>query len=198
MQPTHIVLHHSTTEDSQTFSWSAVRRHHVEVNGWSHIGYHHGIELIRDSYEIVSGQMPNDEGIHCPQNGMNHKAIAICMIGDFDKTDPPAAALELCRKLCLYYMLTFNIPVRNVTGHREHNPAKSCPGERFNLIGFRASLTEAIGGQLLIEAINKHNPCNGSLHDLRNGIMAIASHAAGIKKEVERITAATANCAGGQ
>ncbi len=40
MKPEHIIIHCSGTEDSETVSWSAIRRYHIYDNGWANIGYH--------------------------------------------------------------------------------------------------------------------------------------------------------------
>ena len=43
---THIMIHHSATEDSQTLSWQAIRRFHMTdpEHLWADIGYHAGVE----------------------------------------------------------------------------------------------------------------------------------------------------------
>lgn len=82
-KPTHIIMHDSLTEDGQTVSWGAIRKYHVEFNKWADIGYHFGIELIDDNYEILTGRMIGREGSHCP--GFNRVGIGICIIGNFDQ-----------------------------------------------------------------------------------------------------------------
>lgn len=137
MKPTHIIIHHSLTNDGQTVSWDAIRWYHTHTRGWNDIGYHAGIELVGGRYEILMGRMLNEVGAHCKEGGMNRRSIGICMAGNFDVAQPPAAQLDLLVRLTKSYMDIFGIPKENVDRHSDYAP-KSCPGKLFpwdNFIG---------------------------------------------------------------
>jgi len=142
MIPKMIVIHHSLTADNHTVSWDNIRDYHVNVKGWNDIGYHYGIELIEDRYEILVGRMMNEQGAHVRSH--NNNTLGICFIGDYDHSEVPPAmwrkGLRLVASLC--YIL--KIEASNVYGHREFNNYKTCPGRKFNMIGFRAQLTQSI------------------------------------------------------
>lgn len=144
MNPTYIVIHHSLTEDSQTVSWNAIRDYHINVCKWADIGYHYGIELVGNQYDIFKGRVDDEEGAHCI--GFNSKSIGICVVGNFDLLHPCVAQLELLRKLVRSLMRIYGIRVENVLGHRETYQLrgvpveKSCPGNEFSMMSFRASL----------------------------------------------------------
>lgn len=138
MRPTHIILHHSLTKDSQTVSWGAIRRYHTETLGWPGIGYHIGIELVGDYYEALLGQMLNHEGTHT--KGHNHDSIGICFVGNFDQDEVPPEQWHKGLELTYWLCSIFSIPYHNVYGHRDF-ANKSCPGNNFNLGGFRLQLT---------------------------------------------------------
>ena len=141
MMPNHIILHHSLTKDGQTVSWGAIRRYHVETNGWADIGYQLGLELIGDHYEILIGRMLDQVGAHTI--GHNLDSIGICFVGNFDLAPPPpdqwALGVRLCHSLCHI----FNISPDHIYGHRDFAP-KSCPGTMFDLGRFRSE----VGGHL--------------------------------------------------
>lgn len=131
MIPTHIVVHHSLTKDSGTVSWEAIRWYHMHTKRWIDVGYHYGIELVNNQYQILVGRMMNQVGAHCIEKGMNRKAIAVCLIGNFDLTSPPDAQLDLLVRLTRSLMELFSIPIENVTRHSDHASYKSCPGKLF-------------------------------------------------------------------
>ena len=88
---THIIIHHSLTEDGQTVNWQAIRRYHIVDLGWADIGYHYGIEWIHRGYEILVGRPLSMDGAHTL--GMNDKAIGICVVGNYDVQYPMAAMI---------------------------------------------------------------------------------------------------------
>ena len=112
---------------------------------------HFGIEFInkndkrakvlrKNYYEILTGRMMTENGAHCKQNGMNHRSIGICFIGNFDLYKPEHAMWLLGLRLVDSLMKIFNIPLNHVCGHREFATYKSCPGRSFNVNKFRDQL----------------------------------------------------------
>jgi len=131
---THIMIHHSATEDSQSLSWQAIRRFHMTdpKHLWADIGYHAGVELVLKEYEALIGRPLDRLGAHCPQGEMNRKAIGICLVGNYDAAPPPRKALEvLSDRLLRPLMRQWRIPPQRVVFHRDFNPTKTCPGTAF-------------------------------------------------------------------
>jgi N-acetyl-anhydromuramyl-L-alanine amidase AmpD len=134
------MLHHSLTKDTATVSWDAIRRYHIEVNGWKDIGYHFGVELVGSSYQILQGRNLATPGAHCKEQSMNRLAIGICVVGNFDLAPPPPEQLIALRSLVKTLMQEHNIPVENIVLHRQYATYKSCPGKLFPVAEFLASL----------------------------------------------------------
>ena len=133
MNPSIIVVHHSLTKDSQTVSIGPIRDYHTKVNGWTDIGYHFIIENMRGHIEIVCGRMPDRQGAHC--KGYNKRSIGICFVGNFDSISPSNKIWNAGIKLVKFLMRQYNI--KNIVGHHELNPSKSCPGKYFDMDKFR-------------------------------------------------------------
>lgn len=136
------MIHHSLTKDSGTVSWGAIRKYHTDPNGpyrMKDIGYHYGIELIGEHYEVLQGRTLAEIGAHCYQVGMNSRAIGICLVGNFDVEVPSEGLLYQTARLVKMLIETFKIPIENVVAHRDY-AAKSCPGKLFDMEKFRARL----------------------------------------------------------
>jgi N-acetylmuramoyl-L-alanine amidase len=135
-------MHDSLTEDNQTVSWGAIRKYHMNVKGWSNVGYQFGVELIGDHYEILLGRMVGEVGAHCL--GYNDKSIGICLIGNFDQDKVPQDQWDVAVKLAAHYMWLFGIPTDNIGGHREFDPNRTCPHKWFNCSKFRTDVTATV------------------------------------------------------
>jgi hypothetical protein len=126
------MIHHSLTKDSNTVSWDAIRRYHVETNGWKDIGYHFGVEDINGTYEALVGRPLDNVGAHCKEGEMNKRSIGICCVGNYDLIEPPPAMLDvLVNRLIVPWMHILSIPASNIVFHREYATYKSCPGTMF-------------------------------------------------------------------
>jgi len=135
--PKYIVLHHSLTEDSDTVSWGAIRKYHMDTLKWSDIGYHVGIEKARDDYEIMLGRMFYNSGAHC--KGLNHQSIGICCVGNFDNKIPPPKQWEQTLKVTRLLMQIYKTPKGSIIGHKDMSN-KTCPGKMFDMDKFRKEL----------------------------------------------------------
>jgi N-acetylmuramoyl-L-alanine amidase len=146
----HIVIHHSLTADSGTVSWGAIRKYHIETNKFREIGYHFGVELIGNTYEVLLGRMVHEDAAAVKESQMNRKGVHICMVGNFDKDTPPALQWRKCVDLVASLCLTLNLKPSDVSGHRDWakingQTYKSCPGWRFDMDAFRRDVAAKMG-----------------------------------------------------
>lgn len=140
--PDHVVLHHSTTRDSQSFSWGAIRRHHTATLGWRDVGYHFGVEMVDEHVEILLGRMPGEPGAHCKAGGMNRRGVGVCVVGDYDQNDVPGPHWQAALRLVRWLQRVYRIPTEHVVGHREvAQDGRTCPGRRFGMGRFRSMLS---------------------------------------------------------
>jgi len=160
MIPRGIIIHHSATVDGRTFSWQQIRKYHMSYRidnrivskeefyrrlekkdgrkfekPWRDIGYHAGIELIEDHYEVLIGRPLYMMGAHC--KGYNDY-IGFCFIGNWDIKEPEYERLE-------YAITHFIVPVIRMMGfsvgdiyYHRNFAKKTCPGRLFpDLYDFR-------------------------------------------------------------
>lgn len=135
------MVHHSLTKDTGTVSWPAIEKYHREVNGWRDIGYHAGVEQTgepaafgRFAWQGLVGRPEHTNASACPQGNMNSVALHLCFVGNFDEVAPPLHALEVgVRRFLIPWMDEYGITPAHIVGHRDFNPAKTCPGLKFDL-----------------------------------------------------------------
>jgi len=133
-----IMVHHSLTKDGETVSWGAIERYHRETRGWTDIGYHFGVENIAGDQYAVVGRPEHRPAAACPQGEMNRLAIHVCCVGNFDLAPPSQAMLQLVvKRVLIPVMDRYGITPERIVGHHQYNPAKSCPGTKFDLAKLR-------------------------------------------------------------
>ena len=135
----YIMIHHSLTKDSGTVSWQAIRRYHMQTLGWVREGYHFGLELVNNEYEILVGRPLDMDGAHCNKQGMNSKALGICFVGNFDIDPVPEGQWEKGIEIVKSLVNLLDIPTPFIVGHRDFDD-RTCPGRLFDLNRFRAEV----------------------------------------------------------
>lgn len=144
-----IVVHHSLTEDGGIKNWEAIRRYHVQVNGWEDIGYHAGIEYQNGRVVVERGRGLEFAGAHCSSGGMNSRSLGLCVVGNYDLKPVENDKWEMCLSVVKGWMGQFGVDANRVLGHREAQERagvppeqrKTCPGLKFDLVLFRKHLT---------------------------------------------------------
>jgi N-acetylmuramoyl-L-alanine amidase len=146
--PTFIILHHSLTKDGAAVDWHAIRKYHVETNGWSDCGYHYGVERAGEDVKIFQGRPILIPGAHTKDGGFNARSIGVCLVGNFDLAPPPADQWGMGLRLVRALIRLTGIERSAVIGHWEaqrvagvpEGRRKSCPGRLFDMTRFRAEL----------------------------------------------------------
>ena len=118
-----IIIHCSAT--SLGVTPKEIRDYHVNVLGWSDVGYHF---LITPDGEIHNGRPLNQVGSHC--KGHNFDSVGICLIGgkyEFDFTWKQFRSLS---SLVFDLIITNHLSYDDVYSHHDFNSDKACP--RFN------------------------------------------------------------------
>jgi len=111
---------------------------------------HFGIELIGDHYEVLMGRSMAFQGAHCRADGMNHRSLGVCIVGNFDKNMPNPGAWDMASELCMTLVRLTGLSPSDIIGHREaglldeydwtKGEFKSCPGKNFSMDSFRRSV----------------------------------------------------------
>ena len=142
MRPIKAIIHHSLTKDSETVSWGAIRKWHTgqhpdSPHKWNDIGYHYGIELVGDFYEVLVGRPVNIPGAHC--QGWNNSSIGICFVGNYDLAPPPDAMMKRAVEVFSPIIANLQIPYEGIRPHSAYS-GKTCPGKMFPMLSFVEAL----------------------------------------------------------
>jgi len=134
----YLILHHSVTTDNVVLADSiAIRKYHMEVNGWADIGYHYIVEKVAGMLTTSVGRPLEHSGAHCIEAGMNEKSIGICVVGNFDAAPPGLNLMVYVARLCMAFMVNYNIPASKVIGHRDAGLMAGFDWRKFGSTGVR-------------------------------------------------------------
>jgi hypothetical protein len=140
-----IVVHNSGTRQGNAKVFDYYHRHvrHMQNGLAYHFVIGNGTSTGNGLIEVGDRWRRQINGGHVHSDNLNNIALGICLVGDFNRSQPTSAQLQSCEELIRYlrqrcgkvgnhYML--------VKPHREMNPprwATDCPGDAFPYSWFR-------------------------------------------------------------
>ena len=141
---THLIVHHSAGNNTSV-NWAAIVASyfdtHVNVNGWSDIGYNY---LIAPDGTLFVGRGGGSNVIGAHMCGYNTNTMGVCLIGDFTTVEPSQKALETLQKLLAWKASESNIDplgsgairsyagtMKTISGHKDGCAPNytECPGD---------------------------------------------------------------------
>ena len=133
-----IAIHH--TAGSADGTVNDIAKVHFGQNHWSEVGYHFFIDKYGKVYQLH----PLDERVPHAY-GCNQNAIAICLAGNFSKTDVPQVQWQSALTLTRWLMQKYGLGSENVMKHSElvrysHLNNTECAGLKFDMDKFRSEL----------------------------------------------------------
>ena len=132
----YIVLHHSATNSG---GYAQIDRDHRKLLGFAGCGYHFVIGNGTDSgdgqIEVADRWLNQKNGVHC-RNGkspdVNEYGIGICLVGNFDQTEPTPKQIVAAQALVAYLGDRYTIPADHRGTHDEFATGETaCPGQYF-------------------------------------------------------------------
>ncbi len=140
-----VVVHNSGTRQGNARVFDYYHRHvrHMQNGLAYHFVIGNGTSTGNGQIEVGDRWRRQINGGHVHSDNLNNIALGICLVGDFNHSQPTPAQLQSCEELIRYlrqrcgkignhYML--------VKPHREMNPprwATDCPGDAFPYSWFR-------------------------------------------------------------
>lgn len=137
---TRIVVHHSATDSGNAKIFDSFHR----SKGWDELGYHfvigNGTKSGDGEVEVGSRWTKQKHGAHCktPKNYHNNHGIGICLVGNFENSEPTPKQIESLRKLVTFLQKECSITSEHVQTHGEivHTECsgKHLSGDRVRLL----------------------------------------------------------------
>ena len=132
----YVVVHHSANAKG---GLDQIDREHRKVLGFEGCGYHFVIGNGTDSpdgqIEIADRWLNQKHGVHC-RNGktpeVNEYGIGICLVGNFDQSEPTPRQIAAARALVAYLGDRYQIPTDRIGTHDQFaDGPTACPGKNF-------------------------------------------------------------------
>lgn len=139
----YVVIHHSAVDVGDV---SSMDRYHRETRHMENgLAYHfvigNGNGMGDGEIAVCRRWKEQLDGGHLASEQMNHVALGICMVGNFDQRLPSARQMDSLRALTRALMARCNLSVRAVKSHQQINTVPTrCPGVRFPMKSFLRSL----------------------------------------------------------
>jgi len=134
----HIIIHHSADSNN---SIRGMEHYHRRVRRMENgLAYHfvigNGVKTTDGKIYVGDRWKRQIRGGHLASSALNEVAIGICLVGNFEKTQPTAKQRTSLKALVSLLRKRTGVPYSQVRTHRHINPKPTiCPGRRFNLRG---------------------------------------------------------------
>jgi hypothetical protein len=140
-----IIIHHSATPSGSAVAFDRIHK----GKGWDELGYHfvvgNGSNTGDGQVEVGPRWRKQKWGAHAktPDNKYNDFGIGICLVGNFDVSQPSGRQINAVAKLVAHLQRTYNIPPERVIGHgtvRSFDHAGTstlCPGRNLDIVQVR-------------------------------------------------------------
>lgn len=138
MKWTYIIVHHSGAEEKDT---EQIRRYHMQSRGWRDIGYNY---IVERNGRVVTGRSLDIAGAHCKDKQMNTRGIGVCMIGNMQNHPPLPAQYEALINQLAALAKRYDIPVKNILGHKEVPSPTDCPGRYVDMAKVRQDVEKQL------------------------------------------------------
>lgn len=144
----YIVIHHS---DSESGGYEEIDRLHRERLGTAGCGYHfvvgNGSSTPDGQIEVTQRWSEQKGGAHCrnaQSASMNDYGIGICLIGNFEESEPTERQVAAVRSLVAYLQERYAIPEDRVGSHALMAASPTvCPGKHFPVAAILGNRTIA-------------------------------------------------------
>jgi N-acetyl-anhydromuramyl-L-alanine amidase AmpD len=127
---TTIVIHHSASKVGGAARFDQWHR----AKGLDGVGYHfvigNGTDTPDGAIETTARWKDQADGVHA--KGWDTASIGVCLVGNFEDSDPTPAQMDALRQLVRHLRGRFSIPRERVVGHAQVN-ATACPGRRLSV-----------------------------------------------------------------
>lgn len=127
----YIVIHHTATDSG---SVESIDQTHRDVNRWQGIGYHF---LIGNGNGMADGRVEatfrwNEQlaGAHAGLRPYNETGIGICLVGNFEVSEPTPAQIAAVSRLVSGLKAEFGLSDGQILRHGDLKPT-ACPGQNF-------------------------------------------------------------------
>jgi len=130
-----IVIHHSASDSGGAAVFDVWHR----KRGFDELGYHFVIDngegMPDGNVEVGSRWLKQKQGAHAksPDGQYNERGIGICLVGNFENSEPTAKQWQMLVKLVAYLSAQYDIPSDRIIGHHDVNGTTLCPGKNLSV-----------------------------------------------------------------
>lgn len=187
MRDIHYIFFHTAAANIDNVDAKEIDKWH-KAKGWAGIGYNYVI--INDRHDVFEdGHIEkgrNEEKIPAHVLGVNSISIGICCVGHGDHADYTDKQKRSLSKLVAGLCKKYDVPVKNVLGHREVNKliaegkvskefktTKTCPGTMVDTDEIRSLVKAELQGTSVL-AID--SSFGDDLGQIKDALSVLAEH----------------------